>query len=85
MERAIEIQSKHFPPDHPNLATSYSNLATIQQEQGSLHAARANMERAIEIQRKHLPLEHPTFATSYSNLALKQANVPLVAGMPTVV
>ncbi len=70
MERAIAIDEKHFDPDHPTLAISYSNLATILRGLGDLPGARTRMERAIVIQQKHFDPDHPTLATSYSNLAM---------------
>ena len=70
MERAIAIREKHFEPDHPTLAISYSNLAVILQDLGRLDDARRQMERAITIWEKHLEADHPTLAISYSNLAL---------------
>jgi tetratricopeptide (TPR) repeat protein len=54
------------------LANCYSNLATIQQDQGDLTRARATIERAITIQEKHFAPDHPTLATPYSNLATIQ-------------
>jgi len=70
MERAIEIEAKHFDPDHPNLATSYSNLAMILQDLGDLPEARRLMERAIEIGEKHFKPDHPRLLTMRENLAL---------------
>ena len=52
-------RAKHFAPDHPTFATRCSNLATIQQDQGDLPAARASMERAIAIDEKHFAPDHP--------------------------
>ncbi|MGD2107983.1 MAG: tetratricopeptide repeat protein [Phycisphaerae bacterium] len=69
MERAIEIDEKHFDPDHPDLAISYSNLAAILRDLGDLPGAREQMGRAIEIEEKHFDPDHPTLAISYSNLA----------------
>jgi tetratricopeptide (TPR) repeat protein len=54
---------------HEHLAACYSNLALIQQVQGDLPAARANIERAIAIDSKHLVEDHLTFAIRYSVLA----------------
>jgi len=68
-ETGEPISSKQFALDHPDFATSYSNLALIQQAQGDLPGARASMERAIAIQSKHFAPDHPTFATSFNNLA----------------
>ena len=69
IERGIEIDQKHFDPDHPKLAIRYSNLATILQDLGELPQARRLIERAIEIAEKHLHPDHPKLATRYSNLA----------------
>lgn len=70
MERAIEIEKKHFEPDHPTLAISHSNLAAILKDLGELSTARENVERAIEIQKKHFVPDHPHLATLYSNLGM---------------
>ena len=69
LERAIGIQKKALDPDHPTLATSYSNLALVVQDQGDLAEARRLLQRAIEIEEKAFDPDHPTLATSYSNLA----------------
>jgi tetratricopeptide (TPR) repeat protein len=69
MDRAIQIDEKHFDPDHPNLAVRYSNLATILKDLGDLPQARRHMQRAIEINQKHFDPDHPTLAVSYNNLA----------------
>ena len=70
IERAIEIDEKHFEPDHPELAISYSNLALILQDLGELPEARRLIERAIEINEQHFEPDHPTLARRYSNLAM---------------
>ena len=69
LERTIEIQEKAFDADHPTLATSYSNLATVVKDQGDLAAARRLLERAIEIEEKASDADHPLLAIRYSNLA----------------
>ena len=69
MERAIEIEERHFDPDHATLATRYSNLAMILKDLGELAEARRRMEQAIEIEERHFDPNHPTLAISYSNLA----------------
>ncbi len=70
IERAIEIDEKHFKPDHPLLATYNSNLAMILKDLGELPAARRWIERAIEIDEKHFEPDHPELAIYYNNLAL---------------
>ena len=47
----------------------FSNLAMIQQAQGDLPAARANMEKAIAIERKHFAPDHPNLGANNHNLA----------------
>jgi tetratricopeptide (TPR) repeat protein len=69
IKQAIEIQERHAPRDHPALASSYSNLATILRGQGELPEARRRIEQAIAIEEQYFPLDHPTLAISYSNLA----------------
>lgn len=69
VEKAIAIDSQHFPPDYPTFAVRYSILAMIQQSQSDLQAARVSMEKSIAIRSKHLPPDHPTVAMDYSNLA----------------
>lgn len=54
---------------HADLASGYSNLAMIQQDQGDLSGARASMERAITIESQHFTPDDPTVALSWSNLA----------------
>jgi hypothetical protein len=56
-------------PEHPNTATSLSNLAFLLQGEGDLSAARPLCERALAICEKVLGPEHPNTATSLNNLA----------------
>ena len=69
MERAIEIDEKHFDPDHPSLATRYSNLAMILKDLDELPQARQQMERAIEIAEKNFEPDHPKLIIMRKNLA----------------
>jgi len=59
MERAIAIESKHFAPDHPTVATSYNNLAGICYHEGDRAAACANFKKALAIFLKHFDDNHP--------------------------
>ena len=67
MERAIEIDKKHFAPDHPNLAIRYCNLAMILHDMGDREGARRYIELAIDIARKHFGPEHPSMKTLMEN------------------
>ncbi len=69
-QRVIAIREKVLPPEHPDLAQSYNNLA---ETYGALGEHQKRLEynlKDIAICEKVLPPEHPDLATSYNNLAL---------------
>ena len=70
LKQAIEIGERHYEPDHPTLATRYSNLALVERALGNFSEARRLLKQAIEIGERHYEPDHPTLATRYSNLAL---------------
>jgi tetratricopeptide (TPR) repeat protein len=72
---AIEKNERICVPDHPALATNYSNLATVERELGNFEEARRLLLQAIAIDRKVYAAEHPTLATRYSNLALVEKDL----------
>ena len=72
---AIEIEEAVYEPNHPTLATSYSNLALLEQDLGNLERAKELLNKAIEIEEAAYEPNHPTLATSYSNLALVEKNL----------
>ena len=63
-ERALAIRETHLGADHPDTATSLSNLATVLADQGDLDGARALLERALAIREGRLGPDHPTTARS---------------------
>ena len=68
--KAIAISEKALPAEHPDLATSYNNLAGVAyRAQGRFAEAEPLFLKAIAIKEKVLPADHPDLATSYSNLA----------------
>ncbi len=67
--RALEIQHKVLGKEHPSVATSYNNLASIYQAIGDYYKALEYYMGALELQHKVLEKEHPSVATSYNNLA----------------
>lgn len=69
MERAIEIEEKHFDPDHPTLATSYHNLAGIVFREGKPAEALVLEEKALSILLKHFDEDHPHVKTAREALA----------------
>ena len=59
MERAIEIEEKHFDPNHPTLAVRYNNLAHIALAEGKRAEACGLWRRAHAIVTKHFDADHP--------------------------
>ena len=52
---------------HPGVASSYNNLATVLSDQGDLKQAKEHHERALAIRQQTLGPQHPDVATSYNN------------------
>ena len=52
MDRALQIEQRHLPTDHPTIAAHYSNLAGILIAGGELTKARRFIEQAIQIEEK---------------------------------
>ena len=59
-ERAIEIERKSLPANHPSLATSYNNIGSVYKNMGEYSKALSSLERALEIRQKSLPANHPS-------------------------
>jgi tetratricopeptide (TPR) repeat protein len=56
------------PQDHPNVATSLNNLATLYRDQGRYAEAEPLYQRSLVISEKTLGKDHPTTKTVTSNL-----------------
>ena len=54
---------------HPSVATSYGNLATVLRDQGDLKQAKEYHERALTIRLQTLGSQHPGVATSLWQLS----------------
>jgi tetratricopeptide (TPR) repeat protein len=67
-EKSIKIEQKIFSPNHPDLATSYSNIGLVYTNMGKYPQALSYYEKALEILQKTLPENHPDLATSYNNI-----------------
>jgi len=58
-EKTFEIRQKTLPANHPDLATSYSNIDFVYEEMGEYSKALLYYEKDIEIYQKTLPANHP--------------------------
>jgi tetratricopeptide (TPR) repeat protein len=74
-EKALEIDQKTLPANHPSLATSYNNIGAVYKDMGEYSKALSYYEKALEIQQKTLPANHPDLATSYNNIGDVYRNI----------
>jgi CHAT domain-containing protein len=64
----LAIREKALGPDHPEVATSFGNLALLLAIQGQYAAAELFMRRSLVIREKALGPEHPAVADSLNKL-----------------
>jgi tetratricopeptide (TPR) repeat protein len=67
-EKALEIQQKSLPHNHPDLATISNNIGMTHQLMGDYPTALSYFEKTLEIQQNSLPDNHPDLATTNNNL-----------------
>ena len=68
-ERALAISKNVFGEDHPNVATSYNNLASVYYRLAEYNKAKELHKNALMIRKKNFGEDHADVATSYSTLA----------------
>ena len=68
-EKSLTIREKVLPAEHPDLATSYNNMAETYGDLGEHQKSLAYHKKALAIRKKVLPAEHPDLAASYNNMA----------------
>jgi len=68
-QKAVAIREKILPPEHPDLAASYNNLAETYRVWGWHQRSLEFHQKTLGILEKTLPPEHSDLATSYNNLA----------------
>jgi len=68
--KALEISSKIYPDNHPDLAHSYFNLSMVNRQLEQYEEAIENNNKAIEVWRKQLDEDHPNIISCYVNLAI---------------
>ena len=69
LERALEIRTRLFGPEHPNTAMTLANLANVYGRREEWAKARAANERIVAIFERDLGPEHANTAMMYINLA----------------
>jgi tetratricopeptide (TPR) repeat protein len=69
MKRALTIFEQIYGPDHPNVATSLCNLASLLREGKRLAEAGPLMQRALAINEQTYGSFHPSVDTTLSQLA----------------
>lgn len=62
MEKALALDLKNFGADHPTVAVSQSNLATVYRNLGLYEKARDLLESALASDLKNFGKDHPTVA-----------------------
>ncbi|CAF4178891.1 unnamed protein product, partial [Rotaria sordida] len=67
-ERALHIDKKVLPPNHPDLASDYNNIGSVYENMGEYSKALSSYERSLEIRKIALPPNHPDLAASYNNI-----------------
>jgi tetratricopeptide (TPR) repeat protein len=67
-ERALALRLKLFGPDHPSVATSYSNIGLTYDSKGEYDKALEYYQKSLAIRLKKLGPDHPSVATSYNNI-----------------
>ena len=68
-EKALEIRQNVLGAEHPDTASSYSNLAVLNTKQGTYEKAEELHREALRIRENRLGREHQDTAKSYNELA----------------
>ncbi len=68
-ERALAIREKGLGVDHPDVATSLTDLALTYNRRGQYAEALPMFQRALKIREAALPPDHPNVAVSLDHLA----------------
>ena len=69
LERALEIRTRLFGPEHPNTAMTLANLANVYSQRKEWAKARVANERIVATFERDLGPEHANTAMMYANLA----------------
>ncbi|NGX31850.1 MAG: hypothetical protein K940chlam8_01233, partial [Chlamydiae bacterium] len=68
-QKALDINLPKLGPDHPDVATTYNNMANVYNAQGQHEKALEFSQKALTIRLAKLGNDHPSVATTYNNMA----------------
>jgi tetratricopeptide (TPR) repeat protein len=74
-KQELEIIQQTLLANHPNLATSLSNIGQLYSNMGEYSKALSFHEKALKIRQESLPENHPDLATSLSNIGQVYCNM----------
>jgi tetratricopeptide (TPR) repeat protein len=69
-EEAFNVAKKTFGPEHPYVAVSLNNLASLYEDQNRYAEAEPLYKRSLKMREKAFGKNHPSVATALNNLAL---------------
>ena len=69
-DRALELASRAFGPEHLNTAAILNNQANVYKDMGRYAQAEPLYQRSLKIKETQLGPDHPAVAWSLNNLAL---------------
>ncbi len=69
LEECVSVVQSRLGDEHPDVASSYNNLALLYKSQGRYTEAEPLLLKALQLMQHLLGEEHPDVATSYNNLA----------------
>ncbi len=68
-EQCVSVVQSRLGEQHPDVASSYNNLAELYRSQGRYTEAEPLLIKALELRQRLLGEQHPHVAQSYNNLA----------------
>ena len=68
LERALRILEQHYGKEHPQVATTLTNLGNAHGSLGDHRQQKDLLERALRIKEQHYGKEHPEVAITVYNL-----------------
>ena len=75
LSQALEIRRRVLPPNHPDLATSFGNLAEYHRRRGDMERARELYRQGFAVFRNHSERQHPRAIRLMSDYASLLDNI----------